>query len=215
MTRRLLVLGRGKFAIDCLRLLQQIASDCPLLVLAEIEHDTMGMSLATYCGTNDIEYHEYENVNAHENITRASAFTPDLCLSLNNFQIIRPSMLAVAREGAINFHNGPLPEYAGVNVCSWAIINGASEYGGTWHFMDEGIDTGAIIARRCFPVTDDATALTLTMQCAKTGLELFEELLPQLAYGVIPRMQGEVKSLTYYSKKDIPFGMPLFIIANS
>lgn len=201
----MMVLGRGKFAIDCIRTLQRLASNCPLLVLAEIETGNCGLTLAQFCEQNEIECSQYKRVNSDKNIELARLFAPDLCLSLNNFQIINAQLLSIARQGAINFHNGPLPEYAGLNVCSHAIIGGANQYGGTWHFMDESIDTGDIIARRMFPIAEDATALTLTIQCAKVGLELFKELVPVLATGEIPRQPMDKAAISYFGRNDLPF----------
>lgn len=206
MSKRFLIIGSGKYAIDCLRVLQRSAGECPVLVLAETERKTMGITLSSYCARNEIEHHEYEKVNSIENLKFTQKFRPDFCLSLNNFQIIKEPLLSAAKKGAINFHNGPLPRYGGVNICSWAIINGEKEYGVTWHFMDEGIDTGAIIAQRFFPIPDDATGLSLTMQCANVGIGLFEEILPMLVDGVVPSVTIKKRNASYFGKKDIPFG---------
>ena len=47
--------------------------------------------------------------------------------------------------GSFNLHPGPLPEYAGLNVPSWAIYEGEKRsHGVTVHWMDEGVDTGPI-----------------------------------------------------------------------
>ena len=206
MTRRLLIVGRGKFAIDCLKMIRRLAPECALYVLAEIEADALGMTLARFCERSSIEYREYDRLNTETNISKALRFGADLGISLNNFQIIKPSLLSSTREGFINFHNGPLPLYGGVNVCSWAIINGETDYGVTWHFLDEGVDTGDIIAQRHFPIFSDSTALSLTMTCIKTGLEMFEQLAPVLADGSIPRRLQPGDHSSYFSRRDVPNG---------
>ena len=164
------------------------------------------MTLTRFCEREQIECLTSEQLNTEANIDRAMAFGADLGISLNNFQIIKPSLLECPREGFINFHNGPLPSYGGVNVCSWAIIEGEDNYGVTWHFIDDGIDTGDIIAQQHFPIAADATALSLTMACFKIGLQMFEQLVPVIAHGSIPRQIQPAESRSYFSRRDIPNG---------
>ena len=47
--------------------------------------------------------------------------------------MIRPDVLAKARLGGINFHDGPLPRYAGLYVTAWALMNRETSHGVTWH----------------------------------------------------------------------------------
>ena len=204
MARRLLIAGRGKFAIDCLKYIQRLAPDCALYVLAEIEPVALGNTLDRYCERSNIAYSQYRQLNTARNLKQASTFGADLGVSLNNFQIIKSPLLKSPREGFINFHNGPLPRYGGVNVCSWAIINGEKNYGVTWHFMDEGVDTGDIVAQRHFAIPAYSTALDLTMTCIDTGLEMLEQLAPLLAEGIIPRKQQPDGRRSYFSMRDVP-----------
>jgi len=60
------------------------------------------------------------------------------------------SHLGVGRLGAINFHDGPLPRYAGLHATTWAILNQETSHGVTWHEMREIVDTGAILQQRVF-----------------------------------------------------------------
>jgi methionyl-tRNA formyltransferase len=64
------------------------------------------------------------------------AVTPfDYLFSVAYLSVIPPAVLALPRRGAINFHDGPLPDYAGLNVTSWALLNKEREHGVTWHVM--------------------------------------------------------------------------------
>ena len=63
--------------------------------------------------------------------------------------IVRASLLEVASRGVLNCHMGILPEYRGMDCYVWAILNGdVDKVGLTVHFMDKGIDTGPIIAKK-------------------------------------------------------------------
>ena len=50
----------------------------------------------------------------------------DWFFSIANLRIIPDAVLAKARQGGVNFHDGPLPRYAGLNAPNWALLNGES-----------------------------------------------------------------------------------------
>lgn len=107
----------------------------------------------------------------------------DWLFSIANLKILPDPVLALAGTGAVNFHDGPLPRYAGLNAPVWALMNNESEYGVTWHMIAPGIDTGAILHQRFFDIAADETAHSLNSKCYAAGLESFAELLPLLQSG--------------------------------
>ena len=87
------------------------------------------------------------------------ALTPfDYLFSVAYLSVIPPAVLTLPRRGAINFHDGPLPDYAGLNVTSWALLNKEREHGVTWHVMFEGVDEGDILEQVRFPIAAEETA---------------------------------------------------------
>jgi methionyl-tRNA formyltransferase len=60
--------------------------------------------------------------------------------------------LAVPRIGVLNGHPSPLPRYRGPNPLGWAVRNGDTELGFTFHFMDAEIDTGPILLQGAAPI---------------------------------------------------------------
>lgn len=140
------------------------------------------------------------DVNAVEYLRRIE---PDIVFSVNNWDVIRAEVLAIPPDGIVNFHNGPLPAYRGVNIPSWAIINGEERHGVTWHFVSPKIDAGDMVASKTFDLSPGETAISLTLRCIKTGLELFSPLLDTYGSGsLVSRPQeGEGR---YYSAKDSP-----------
>ena len=92
-------------------------------------------------------------VNDAEFVSRElQPLNADLGISIAYNQIFRPAAYAFLRAGLINFHAGKLPFYRGRNIINWAILNGEKEIGLTSHFVDSGIDTGAIILQQTFPI---------------------------------------------------------------
>lgn len=107
----------------------------------------------------------------------------DWLLSVANLDLITADTLARARRGAVNFHDGPLPRHAGLNAPVWAILQGDTEYGITWHLIEGGVDEGPILVQRHFDIAENETALTLNGKCFAAALESFPEVLAAMAEG--------------------------------
>lgn len=104
----------------------------------------------------------------------------DYLFSIVNHSIIAPEILALPRKAAINFHDSPLPDYAGFNAVAWAILDGRSQHGITWHRMTEQVDQGEILVAEQVAINDDDTAFTLATRCGEAALRGFEKLLGKL-----------------------------------
>ena len=109
----------------------------------------------------------------------------DVLFSIANLRVLPPEVLRLARREAINFHDGPLPAYAGLNVPSWALIHGEREHAVTWHRMVEAVDRGAILMEERFPIAPDETALSLNVKCYEAALASFDRLLADLERGTL------------------------------
>ena len=76
---------------------------------------------------------------------RATEF--DYLFSITHLRMIPQDVLTTPNRAAINFHDGPLPRYAGLNAPAWALIHQEDRYGITWHEMTAGADRGPCAAR--------------------------------------------------------------------
>lgn len=101
------------------------------------------------------------------------------------FEHIIPSDLLARARLAVNFHDGLLPEYGGLNVTTWSILNGAGEHGVTWHLMSELADRGPILREVRFPVAEGDTAFSLNARCYEAGLASFGEVAAAIAAGAL------------------------------
>jgi amino acid adenylation domain-containing protein len=114
----------------------------------------------------------------------------DLLFSIHNLRIFTPEVLDLPGWMAVNYHDALLPRYAGLHAASWAILQGESAHGITWHRMTAEVDAGEILLQRELPVEPDDTAWTLNARCTETALGAFPELIDGLAAGsLVPRGQ--------------------------
>lgn len=108
---------------------------------------------------------------------------PDYLISIVNSRILSNSELDWPKVAAINYHDSPLPSYAGVNAVSWAILMGEPTHGITWHRMTRKVDAGNIMVQRHFPISDADTALSLSANCYEQALDAFGELVEKIERG--------------------------------
>lgn len=88
-------------------------------------------------------------------------------------QIIHAEDLARYPAGILNMHGGKIPEYRGANVLQWAIINGESELGVTWHEIVDAVDAGPIWGESSIPIPPQATAADMRKAMIDEGLRQF------------------------------------------
>jgi natural product biosynthesis luciferase-like monooxygenase protein len=128
----------------------------------------------------------------------------DYFFSITNLSLIPPEILALPRQGAINFHDGPLPRYAGLHATSWALINQEKMHGITWHIMSDEVDKGNILKQRHFAIAEGETAFTLNAKCYEAAIDSFSELVDELASGRVEFRQQNLVEQTYFSKYQRP-----------
>jgi methionyl-tRNA formyltransferase/acetyltransferase-like isoleucine patch superfamily enzyme len=107
----------------------------------------------------------------------------DFIISIQYHQILKPAHIAKATELALNLHMAPLPEYRGCNQFSFAILDEAKEFGTTIHRLESGIDSGAIIAEKRFPIPDNCFVKELYDLTEKASIELFKEQIGNILRG--------------------------------
>ena len=141
------------------------------------------------------------SVTSPELATRLREAKVDLLVNVHSLFLIHPSVLAAPTIGSFNLHPGPLPEYAGLNVPSWAIYEGEPSHGVTLHWLDEGIDTGPIAWQERFPVEGDDTALAVSGRCVRLGVPLVLRLATVAADDArrIPREEQDLSLRRYFS----------------
>lgn len=130
--------------------------------------------------------------------------TFDFLFSITNLSIIPSDVLQLPQKLAVNFHDGPLPAYAGLNAPAWALINRVEQYGISWHEITPGIDEGQILKQVKFEVAPDETSLSLNTKCFAAALESFPQLVDELADGRITPEKQDPSQRSYFAKYKLP-----------
>jgi phosphoribosylglycinamide formyltransferase-1 len=105
----------------------------------------------------------------------------ELVVCAGYMQLLRPVFLERFPGRVVNTHSAPLPAFPGAHPIEDVIAAGVSETAATVHFVDEGVDSGPVIAAERVPVETGDTAATL-----KERVQAVEHrLLPRVVRALI------------------------------
>lgn len=111
-----------------------------------------------------------------------AALSPDLIVSVHFPHILPAAVLDVPVNGAVNLHPSYLPFNRGWHTPSWAILDGTPA-GATLHYMEEGLDSGNILAQAAVPVLQTDTAHSLYQRVLSVEIDILREGLPRALGG--------------------------------
>ncbi|HEY1173307.1 MAG TPA: phosphoribosylglycinamide formyltransferase [Verrucomicrobiae bacterium] len=124
-----------------------------------------------------------DEVAEREYITAMQAAGVEWIVLAGFMRILKGDFLRAFEGRVINIHPSLLPSFPGLEAWKQALDYGVKHTGCTVHFVDSGIDTGAIIAQRTVPVLDNDTAATLHERVQVAERELYPEALGRLVNG--------------------------------
>ncbi len=99
------------------------------------------------------------------------------------FRMLPEVVWKMPKLGTFNLHASLLPDYRGAAPINWAIINGETKTGVTTFFIDDKIDTGAIILSKEIPIAYDESAGSLHDRLMNLGSEAVAETLGLIKIG--------------------------------
>ena len=130
---------------------------------------------------------------------------PDVIVVAAFGQILLPEVLAIPPHGCLNVHASLLPRYRGAAPIAAAILAGEEQTGVTLMLMDEGMDTGPILAQAECKIEPQDTTGSLSVKLAHLGADLLVEALPRWLDGRIAPQPQDDSLATYcqiIAKKD-------------
>jgi phosphoribosylglycinamide formyltransferase-1 len=118
----------------------------------------------------------------------------DLIVLAGFMRVLKGNFLKAFAGRIVNIHPSLLPAFPGLQAWKQALNHGVKVTGCTVHFVDAGVDAGAIIGQQVVPVLDDDTPETLHARIHEAEHELYPKCIAALARGEL-RVEGRrVKS---------------------
>jgi len=162
-------------------------------------------SLRKYCQDHQLPILEWKNLSDEKVLHQLRGWKPDFIFSFQCRAILKKDLIKVPSEGVVNLHFAKLPKYRGCYPIAWALLNGENSIGVTWHYIDEGIDTGDIIYQRDIPVEPQDSARSLFDKATSTCVEDIGKVLEMVFPGKAVQQKQNATQATYYSKHSIDF----------
>lgn len=138
-----------------------------------------------------------ESLRRRSVVDELARFGADVGVVAAYGKILRPAVLGVPRLGHLNVHASLLPRWRGAWPIGAAILAGDAETGVTIMQLDEGLDTGPMLAWRRERIRPDDTTGSLEPRLARLGAELLVETLPGYLRGELHARPQEESGATH------------------
>lgn len=194
---RLVIIGQGSQLIQLIREIFSLGIAPDSLRVLTIEGD-FNLSCLEFLRYYKIKYDFCNKENFNENLhSIINNFSPKIVISFSNPFIISKNNLCLQTK-FINFHPGILPNYKGSLSTVHSMINNEKYVGGTWHYIDKGIDTGNII-KKVKTKINNFNAFTLNHKIFSMGISCLSEIIQK----VINNYEGKIQMNkgVYFSKE--------------
>ena len=133
--------------------------------------------------SHGIEVFQPTKIKETANVEYLRKYQADIIIVAAFGQILPKSILDMPKYGCVNVHASLLPKYRGAAPIQWAVINGDEVTGVTTMKMDEGLDTGDMIAKKQVRLDANETGGSLFDKLADVGAKLCVETMDMLEAG--------------------------------
>lgn len=206
---RALFFGTPEFAVPCLSALAELC-DVQLVITQPDRPAGRGMKLAPppvklRAQELGLQVIQPTKVRTPEFAAQLQAAGAELSLVIAYGRILPRAVLSAARLGSLNVHASILPKYRGAAPIQWAIVRGERETGVCLMQMDEGLDTGPVLACSSLAIGPDETAGELAPRLSQLGAELVRRELPRFWAGELvarPQAHAEATLAPILKKED-------------
>ena len=159
---KVLFMGTPIFAVNVLDKIYQNNYDIVGVVTAPDKPAGRGKKIMQsdvklYCLTKKLHLLQPINLKDPTFIDQVQNLKPDVIVVVA-FRMLPKLIWEIPKYGTFNLHASLLPNYRGAAPINWVIINGEKESGVTTFFIDEKIDTGAIIMSKKVNIEDGTSA---------------------------------------------------------
>lgn len=132
------------------------------------------------------------SLKTEEALDRFTGLKPDLAIVAAYGKMIPKTFLDIPPHGFLNIHPSLLPKLRGASPIQTAILEGCERTGVTIMKMDEGLDSGPILAQVAIPLRGDENTRALSDILARKGADLLIDVLPRYLRGeLLPSRQDE------------------------
>lgn len=189
---KIIFMGTPDFAVPCLDMLVKEGHEVCLVVTQPDKPKGRGKKMlfppvkekAIEYG---IEVFQPVKVKEEEAVEKLRSYNADIIVVVAFGQILPESILNMPKYGCVNVHGSLLPKYRGAAPIQWSVINGDTKTGVTTMYMEKGLDTGDMLLKAEFDISDEDTYGTVHDKMCVMGADVLKETLVKIENGTIVR----------------------------
>jgi methionyl-tRNA formyltransferase len=205
---RIVFMGTPEFAVGILDALMQSKHDVVGVVTVADKPAGRGQQIQQsavkqYALSNGLSVLQPDKLREESFLTEMASLNADLFVVVA-FRMLPDVVWKMPAFGTINLHASLLPKYRGAAPINWAIMNGELETGVSTFFINEHIDTGAIIAQKSISLSSEVSAGELHDQLKGIGALLTVETADQICAGAVSTIEQDP------SDTNVPFAPKIF-----
>ena len=188
---RILFMGTPDFAVTILKKLVDEGLDIVGVITAPDKPAGRGQKIRksavkVYAEEASLNILQPTNLKDEDFIQELTALKVDLQVVVA-FRMLPEMVWNMPPLGTINLHASLLPQYRGAAPINWAIMNGEKETGVTTFYIEQEIDTGAVIEQEKVQITPEDTAGSLHDKLMHLGARLTYRSVLKIIDGTAPR----------------------------
>ena len=145
-----------------------------------------------------IPLYKVKSTNTPEAVEMIRTLAPDVIFVVGWTRLVSSEILQIPKYGCFGMHASLLPKYRGRAPVNWAIIHNEKLSGNTAMLLNEGVDTGQVVAQKAFPISLADTCQTVYHKVAAAGREMAVEILQALENDnlqVLPQNDAEATEM--------------------
>lgn len=183
----ILLSGRGSNFVAIASAIQQgRLPGAEIVVVLSNKADAPGLAIAKEMGLTAIAVPSAGLKRAEHDalmVAQLRQHCVDLVCLAGYMRILSPDFVRAFPNRILNVHPSLLPSFPGLDAQKQALEFGAKVAGCTVHFVDEGMDSGTIIAQRTVPILDDDTAHSLSARVLEQEHIAYPEAISRVLSG--------------------------------
>lgn len=199
---RILFLGNNWVAWKIAELLQGVGEEVVGLVLHPPARRRYGTEIINSVGVDGSRIFDGSQLHRPDVLEAIKGLKPEIGISALFGYILRKNFLELMPAGCVNIHPAWLPYNRGAYPNVWSIVE-KTPAGVTLHYIDEGVDTGDIIAQKQVAVDVVDTGGTLYRKLELAAVDLFQETWPLIVSGRAPRISQHKTGGTFHFVRDV------------
>ena len=199
---RIVLIGSVDFSLKALSQLILLNADVVgVCTLKESKFNTDHVDLTPYCKEHGIPSLYVHDINSNQTLNWIRDKSPDIIFCFGWSRLIKQELLLLAPYGVIGFHPAALPANRGRHPIIWALVLGLRKTASTFFYMDEGIDSGAILSQAEVLISEDDDAASLYEKVVLVAMQQIRDFLPTLAYGPVCSVKQDLTASNIWRKR--------------